>query len=184
MQIDGTNPYQPVLLEESDEQAGCEVAFRVTAAQLRHAEAQYLLHWLPARLLVGSLAMIIGSFTAIVVALPWGVAVFFTTLVVCLSLSASVYLTLVHRSKRQIRERLREHGLVDNAQCRILVDENSMVLLETPHGTHTWPRDDCRTYRTRQGLLVSPSDSFYVFVPKRNDGGRSAFRNLRRRMAG
>ena len=47
MSADEVNPYQPVLVDSATtDDLQLEVSFRLTHALIRHAEAQYLLHWL------------------------------------------------------------------------------------------------------------------------------------------
>lgn len=173
-----SNPYQPAAPEVvANDDASAEVSFRLTQPLLRHAEAQYLLRWHSGRLLFGSLVMIAASCIGFWWALRYNTLLFAVTLAAALTLSALIYLAMIHHSKSQIRRQLGKHGLVRDAVCTVLLKDGCLQL-SSPTGTFRWPRSALRDYGTRKGMLICPEPLLFLFVPRQSDSSRQAFERL------
>lgn len=176
------NPYQPVeIASEPLDDSATEVSFRLTKSLLRHGEDHFLLHWHPMRLLFCSLAMIFASGAAFVWSARVGFVTFQFTLIAALTISTAIYLALVHRTKIKIRSRLRERGLVRDTACSVATKDDQLVL-NSATGEHRWPKADLRIYRTPRGMLICPEPLTFVYVPRRNDSPKEAYRSLRQKL--
>lgn len=179
---DQVNPYQPVEVpREPLGDSATEVNFRLTKSLLRHGEDHYLLHCYPRRLLFSSLAMIFASVAAILWASRLGTIVFGITMGCTLTLSTLIYLALVHHAKIKIRTQLRERGLVRDTTCSVSTREEQFVLASS-RGEHRWPNDKLKVYRTPMGTLICPEPMFFVYVPRRNNSPREAYKALRAKL--
>ncbi|TWT79849.1 hypothetical protein CA13_12560 [Planctomycetes bacterium CA13] len=167
------NPYQPSTIPTDDSPSvplntdgAWDVAFRLTAADLRHAEAKHVLHSNIARLSLGSFGLIAAS----VVWIGWlaTLGYFSVGWVTALFLSAACYLTLVHQFKIRLRERMQVVGLVNNAECWLGVSDTQFKL-NTPNGPFAWPSKDVQVSRTIRGLLFSPEPQLFVFVSRKSN---------------
>lgn len=176
------NPYAPVEVVNGplDDEA-TEITFRLTKSAMRHGVDHYLLHWHPLRLLLSSLAMIFASAAAFVWSMTRGMITFQATLVITLSVSTVIYLALVHRSKMKIRAKLREHGLITNTSCTVAAEDDEMVL-KSSNGEHRWPKKEVQVYRTPRGMILCPDVFLFVYVPRRNNSPKAAYRALREKL--
>lgn len=176
------NPYQPVeISSEPLDDSATEVSFRLTKSLLRHGEDHFLLHWHPMRLLFCSLAMIFASGAAFVWSSSVGFVAFHVTLIAALTISTVIYLALVHRTKIAIRTRLRDRGLIRDTTCSVAVKDGQLVLTSSG-GVHHWPKEDLQIYRTPRGMLICPEPLTFVYVPRRNNSPREAYKTLRRKL--
>ena len=173
------NPYQPVAVEPAGAAVDPgELSFRVTLALNAHAESQYLLRWHSRRLLVGSLLMIALSFGLIAYsAIYLGGIIFLVTVIGVMSISATIYLALVHRAKANLRERQRIHGLNNGAVYTVELDEDQLQLT-SPMGVFRWPVGNVRVYRTTKGRLLCPEPLAYIFVPNTSESSQQALDRL------
>ncbi len=176
------NPYRPVeIASEPLDDSATEVNFRLSRSLLRHGEDHFLLHWHPMRLLFCSLAMIFASGAAFVWSSRAGFVAFHVTLILALSISTVIYLALVHRTKMKIRGRLREHGLIRDTACSVAAKEGHLVLTSSA-GVHRWPKDGLQIYRTPRGILICPEPLMFVYVPRRNNSPKAAYKALRQKL--
>ena len=179
---DPINPYAPVEIatEPLDDRAS-EVHFRLTQSRLRHGEDHFLLHAHPIRLLFCSLAMIFASGAAFVWASERGPALFMATAIAAPGISALIYLALVHRTKTQIRRRLRDRGLLQDTTCSVGVVDEQLVLTSSVGQAH-WPKQDVKLYRTPRGALLCPEPLMFIYVPRNNQSPRAAYDTLRQKL--
>ena len=156
------NPYRPVeVVAEPLDDSATEVSFRLTKSLLRHGEDHFLLHAHPYRLLICSLAMIFASGAAFVWSSQIGFVAFHVTLIAALTISTLIYLALVHRTKIRIRRRIREYGLLRDTACSVTFTDGQLVFTGSG-GTHGWPKQDLKIYRTPRGMLVCPEPLMLV----------------------
>ncbi len=162
------NPYQPPSIGggNPDSSGPTEVTFQLTRPLRRHAEANYLLHWHPNRLLFGSLGLIALSVAVMIFSFRFSSAAFLPTLAGVMAMSAAIYGLLVRQTKVHVRRRLQEHGL-SNEEPITLTSDARQTRLVSSTGTYVWPNQRLSIYRTRRGLLICPEPYLFVFVPKR-----------------
>lgn len=164
------NPYQPPpsIDDRLDPTVSTEVTFQLTDRLRRYAEAQYMLHWHPNRLLLSSLAMIIGSLAVLILALAYTFVSFMLVLLFVLLTAAAIYTALVYRTQRIVRLKLEEYGLNGNEMITLHSDIEQLTLV-SPRGSFTWPNHQVKIYRTRRGLLICPEPLLFLFVPRESD---------------
>jgi len=177
------NPYQPSLPGQQGVDEGSstdEMVFEFLFSQkdLRRAESQYLLHFHPRRLLIGSLLLIGGSAILILSSAMFGLAPYTATVIVTSVVSSLVYLAMVHNSKLAIRRKLRDHGFVDGSACRIEV-RDELVVVTGMKGAAQWPLKSVKIHRAMLGLILSLEPFLFVYIPKTAVVGKSDLQRLR-----
>lgn len=178
------NPYQPVeVVSEPLALDGIsEARAHLTRSQWKDAEAQYLLHWHPIRLIVGSLLMIAGSVLVIHWALRFPLIGVALAVLISMAISAVIYLSLVHHSKQQLRSRLRQFGLIDGAEFTVR-SEPEQLILNSATGTYLWPNNRLKMYWAKSGILLCPEPLLFVYLPKVSDFQHEDYKTFAKRMA-
>ena len=174
------NPYQPPderVVEQSDRNARFAVTFCTDNWLRAHARDQYLLHWHPLRLFIGSVVMILISGVCLFAAVPLGVTVFVPTMIIVMLASTGGYLAMIRGTKKRLQQRLDDFGFNDDRPMTLELDPDHLTLHSTERTFH-WPYDQLRIHRTRRGLLVCPEPLLYVFVPKRSDFPLGGYRQF------
>ncbi len=174
------NPYQPPVervAEASDSQAPIAVSFCTDKWLRAHARDQYLLHWHPLRLFIGSVVMILISGVCLFAAVPYGITVFVPTMIVVMLASTGGYLALIRRTKKRLERRLDDFGLNNDHPMTLQLDTDCLTL-HSRERTLQWPYDQLRIHRARRGMLICPEPLLFVFVPKRSDFPLGGYRQF------
>jgi hypothetical protein len=174
------NPYHPPaerVIEASDSDAPLAVTFCTDTWLRTHARDQYLLHWHPFRLFIGSVVMIFISGICLFSAVPYGVTVFVPTMFIVMLAATGGYLALIRGSKKRLEQRLSEFGLNNDEPMTIHLDPDQLTL-ESVERTFHWPYERLRIHRARRGLLVCPEPLLFIFVPKRSDFPLGGYRQF------
>ena len=179
----GTNPYRPVLIEEDHESNNLrqvKASFQVYRSDLRFAISQYLIHQHAWRLVLFSLVAIGLSgwlFTALASSNRTGFPIV-TGLIATMIPVAVLYHAIVFRVKRQVNVQLEEYGVQPGVACTVSAELDRLVF-QIAGRNHQWPFDHMHVFRERRGLVISPEECFFLFVPKRADFHGRSYREFR-----
>ncbi|TWT50554.1 hypothetical protein Pla22_32970 [Rubripirellula amarantea] len=177
------NPYRPTTTTGDPlDDAASEVSFRLSRGVLRHTTDHYLLHYIPKRLALGSLALIGLSGWAIFASAKYGMLASMTVGVSSLVISAAIYLAMAHQAKKAVRRKQADFGLMENSIVSVQVKDGALIAV-TSNGQHQWPSDQVKQLRTHSGMLISPEPLLAIFIPKNNHSPDEAFKTLREKLS-
>ncbi len=164
------NPYQPpeTVSGGPDPSESIAVTFVFSQSLYRHAEARYLLHWHPHRLLFASLLMIAGCVAVMNVSYNHSLLSFLTVILCLMMGTSAIYTALVHKTKKRLRRRMRGLGLMAGRPMTLQSDPDR-ITLSLGSENHDWPNQQVRSYRTARGLLVCLEPLLFVFVPEKSN---------------
>ncbi len=171
------NPYQsPTEASAAPIDAGSATAeFRLSERHLRFAESKYLLFLCGGRLTFASLAMIALMLIVTLDPLKWfgepgpsSQPVSLSLLVrglAVMALATVIYLALIHKARRSVRQQLQSHGVTAGADLTVSIAD-SKLHCSGPKGTFSYPLRKTHLIRTGRGVIIALPDQLFCFVPK------------------